>query len=368
MLLRSIQAAIVCSLVLLSGCADFFPPINGGGGSSTGTNIVYTANTGTTGISAYSMSTGALVSVNGSPYSLTFAPTAIAVNPANTFLYVAGLGVVYAYSIGTGGVLTVANNGTAVANGNVVSMDISPDGNWLFTLDADGASLEQYAINSSNGTLTPASGATYGYGSGITVVPKQVKIAPSGAYVVLALGTAGEIVYIFNTSTGALTESQRLSAPTTTSDNAIAMDKKTAYLFIARSGTSSGTWVYTIGNAGALNVVTGSPFAAGNQPSAVVVDNTATYAYVANKGDGTISAYTIGTNGVLTAVGGSPYTSGASVTALAADSTGKYILAASAGSQPDLGMYAFDTTTTGRIFAVSSTTSTLNPVAVAVTH
>ena len=40
--------------------------------------------------------------------------------------------------IGTGGALSALNNGNAVSSGfDEVSMDISPDGNWLFGLNAD---------------------------------------------------------------------------------------------------------------------------------------------------------------------------------------------------------------------------------------
>jgi len=366
-LCRALRFFVVLPIVLLAGCGDFFPPIKGGG-SSSGSDIVYVANASSTSVTGYAMSTGALVAVSGSPYTLSFTPTAIAVTPANTFVYVAGSGVVYVYSIGTGGALTAANNGAAVANGNVVSMDISPDGKWLFTLDADGTTIEEYSINTSTGILTAASGALYTFGSGTTPVPKAIKVAPNGNYVIVALGTAGEIVYGFNTSTGAISESQRLSAPGSTSDNAIAMDKNTAYLFIARSGNSAGLGVYTIGTGGTLTIVSGSPFATSGQSTSVVVDNTATYVYVGNQGDGTISGFTIGTGGALTALSGSPYSAGKTMTALAADSTGKYILAAANGGSPDLGMYAFDSSTAGRIYTVSSTTTAYGPVAVAVTH
>ncbi|WP_263411315.1 lactonase family protein [Terriglobus tenax] len=364
---RALRFLLVLPVVLLAGCAGFFPPINGGG-SGSGTNIVYVANAGTTSITAFAMSSGALASVSGSPYSLTFTPTAIAVNPANTYLYVGGNGVVYAYAIGTGGVLTAANSGAVVANGNVVSMDISPDGKWLFALDGDGTTVREYSIDGSTGLLTAQTGAAYSYSSTVTVVPKMIKVSPGGSYVMVALGTAGEIVYTLNTTTGVIAESQRLSAPTTTSDNAIAMDKNTAFLFIARSGNAGGLAVFTIGTAGALNIVGGSPFTTGTQANSVVVDNTAKYVYVGNRGDGTISAFSIGTTGALTAISGSPYSSGTTVTALAADSTGKYILAAASGGAPDLGMYAFDTSVLGRIYTVSSTTSAYGPVAVAVTH
>ena len=52
-----------------------------------------------------------------------------------------------------------------------------------------------------------------------------------------------------------------------------------------------------------LTPLSGSPFPAGNQPSAIVVDPKYPYAYVANALDGTVTAYSIGSNGVLTSLG-----------------------------------------------------------------
>ena len=54
-----------------------------------------------------------------------------------------------------------------------------------------------------------------------------------------------------------------------------------------------------------------SPFAAGLQPSAVAIDPTGIFAYVANSGDGTISAYSIDPqSGALSAIVGSPFATG----------------------------------------------------------
>jgi 6-phosphogluconolactonase (cycloisomerase 2 family) len=54
---------------------------------------------------------------------------------------------------------------------------------------------------------------------------------------------------------------------------------------------------------GALSELSGSPFAAGNQPSAIVVDPLYPFAYIANAQDGNISAYSIGSNGALASIG-----------------------------------------------------------------
>ncbi len=83
---------------------------------------------------------------------------------------------------------------------------------------------------------------------------------------------------------------------------------------------------------GALNPVTGSPFAAGNGTFSVALDSTGTYVYAANRTDeqspATRSCRATTALGLsLTALGGSPYTSGSGVQSIGIDSTNKYLLA-----------------------------------------
>jgi 6-phosphogluconolactonase (cycloisomerase 2 family) len=250
-------------------------------------------------------------------------------------------------------------------------MDISPDGQWLFALDGNGVTIDQYQINSTTGLLSSAAGASYKI-TGATVVPRAVKVSPNGDYVFVALGTAGDLVYSFSTTTGLLTSSQQLApVSTTTSDNALAVSPTSSTLYIARSGTSGGLAAYSIGNNGALTSVSGSPFAAGTQPYSVVVNNAGTDVYVANRGDGTISGYGVASSGTLTALTGSPYTSGPAVTALAADKTGDYLLAAANGGAPDLTLYSFDSVVSGKLDLTTTAatgTDPTGPVAIALTH
>jgi len=77
---------------------------------------------------------------------------------------------------------------------------------------------------------------------------------------------------------------------------------------------------------GLLTQLSGSPFAAGNQPSAITVDPTGNYAFVTNAVDSTISAYTI-SNGVLKSFGTYP-TSTQPVAVLVDPSTNHYVYAA----------------------------------------
>jgi 6-phosphogluconolactonase (cycloisomerase 2 family) len=313
--------------------------------------------------------------VTNSPYALSFVPTAVAVNPADTIVFVAGASSIYAFAIGTGGALSVLNNGSPVGNGDVVSMDISPDGQWLLALDGNtvgnAVNVDEFQINSSTGVLTPQIVTPYSITGG-TVVPTSIKVAPNGQFVFASLGTAGDLVYTFNTSTGALISSQQLAPPTTTtSDNSLAVNPGSSYLYIARSGTNGGLGVYAIGSNGALTPVSGSPFAAGNQPFSVVLNNAGTDVYVANQLDSTISGYSVASNGTLTALADSPYTGGSSVDALAVDRTGDYLLAAARGGTPDLAMYSFDSGIAGKLDLSTTTATGTDPTgatALAATH
>jgi len=255
---------------------------------------------------------------------------------------------------------------------NVVSMDVSPDGQWLVALDGNTlvAQIDVFQINATTGALTSVTTGQLAIPNAV-VNPKMVKIAPNGALVFAALGSGGDVVFNFDTSTGALLTSQNLAVSNQTSDNGLAIDNASAYLYIARSGTGGGVRVFAIGSGGSLNEIPGSPFASGGQANSVVLDNTGKYVYAANRANGTIYGYSIGTGGGLTALAGSPYPSGLLVTSLGADSSGDYLLAAANGGNPDLSMYSFDTTTPGKLNLATSTATGTDPtgaIAVALTH
>ncbi len=363
------------ALVALTGCGNFFVPeptggSSGGGGGSTG-NRAYVINATTNIVAGFTVGTGTLTSVPSSPLALGYSPAATVTMPDNSFLYVAGPGAIYVYTINSDGSLTGASGGAAVAIVNVSSIDISPDGNWLFALDLTTAVVDQFQINRTTGALTAVAATPYTVTNAI-VLPKAIRVAPNGSLVFIALGTGGDIVFTFNTTSGALVLTQTLSlGSATTSDNALAIDSNTAFLYIARSGTNGGVAVYGIGAAGLLTQVSGSPFAAGNQTTSLVIDSTGTFIYAANQKDGTISGYTIGPGGVLSALNGSPYASGTQVLSLGRDNSGKYILAAAFGGSPDVSMYGFDAATPGKLNLVTSAATGTAPtgaIAVAMTH
>jgi 6-phosphogluconolactonase len=77
---------------------------------------------------------------------------------------------------------------------------------------------------------------------------------------------------------------------------------------------------------GTLCTLVGSPFAAGNQPSAIVVDPAYPYAYVVNSEDATVTAYSM-SSGALTSLGN--YTTGLQPVAIGVDpSTYRFLFTA----------------------------------------
>jgi 6-phosphogluconolactonase (cycloisomerase 2 family) len=346
---------------------------------------VYVANATTGTLAAFEVGTGTLTPVSGSPYVLDFVPTAVAVNPANSIVFVAGsngtYGYVNSYSIGTGGVLTLLMSNNTGAAGEV-SIDISPDGDWLVGLDSNGPSVsevivDEYAINSSTGQLTlqTNTGGVYTYtGSQIpTIVPRAIKFAANEEEVLVAAGTAGDLVFPFSGGTFSAPQVLNLGTASTTSDNAIAVSSGSSYLYIARSGTNGGLAVYTIGSGGVLSEISGSPLAAGDQPFSVVLNKAGTDAYVANQLDSTISGYSVASNGAVAVLSPATYTTPSAPRALAVDNSGDYLFAIANGGSPDLSMYSYDATTLGKLDFVTSTatgtgTSGEGAVAIAATH
>jgi 6-phosphogluconolactonase len=360
------------ALILTTGCAGFFVyPRSIGSSSASSGDYVYVANATTETLAGFVVGTATLSAVTNSPYALSFVPSAVAVNPADTIVFVGGNSYIYAFAIGSAGALSVLNNGSPVGAASVAAMTISPDGQWLLVLDSNAVTVDEFMINSTNGTLTQEPVTTYTV-SGSVVLPTSIAISPNGELVFVALGTAGDLVYTFNTSTGALASSLQLAPPTTTtSDNSLAVSPNGNYLYIARSGTDGGLAAYAIGTNGALTPLTGSPFAAGTQPFSVVVNAAGTDVYVANQLSSSISGYSVASNGTLTALSGSPYTAGSSVDALAIDRTGDYLLATSRGGSPDLAMYSFDSAVAGKLDLSTTLATGTDPAgatAVAVTH
>ena len=178
----------IWALSLATGCGNFwvYPGSLNNGSTNTG-DYVYVANQTTGTLAGYVVGTGTLTAISGLPRTLGFTPTSLVVNPANTMVFVAGtslgIGYIDTFQIGSGGVLSLLmTNGVGVAD--EISMDVSPDGQWLIGLDANGLTLDEYQITAttaSTGQLTLGNPESYVFPNGAgSVVPGVVKFARMG--------------------------------------------------------------------------------------------------------------------------------------------------------------------------------------------
>ena len=382
--LLPLAAVPLLLLAVLTGCSGFFVYPGTSSSSSSGTgDYAYATNSasGSNYINGYSLSGGSLVATTSSPYSLGFVPSAMVVTEANTYLYVAssaaisGIGEIYGYSIGSGGALTILNSSLGLEAENSSALDVSPDGQWLFSLNSDGLTMEEYKINTTSGLLTAEGNYPITATAGGVVTPNALKIAPSGNYIACALGTAGVDVFAFNTTTGVASSSAAVLPPPSTSSGfySLAIDSNND-LFLA--GTT-GLVVYTVvaNSSGSVTSTlasssTGYTLGTGNVSVAVSKSSGFVFAGSQNGGSGsTIYSYAIGTGGALTAVSGSPFNAPTDVAALARDSTGNYLLGL--GYSATSGTQLFTIGSSGALTssgtAADGSTLTI-PTALALTH
>jgi 6-phosphogluconolactonase len=389
--LAMIAVAFTALSLALSGCGNFFVypgsttttptscTTSATTTTGTGTNFAYVTNSscGSQYLNGYAISAGTLAPAIGSPYQLSFTPQAIVINPAHTFVYIATdstltAGNIYGYSIGTGGALSILASGSPLIGENVAAMEVSTDGKYLFSLNSDGLTLEQYSI-ASTGLLTfaanyPLTGPT----NGAPIVPTTLKMAPSDDFLVAALGTGGAETFAYNATTGALTPTANINpASTSIGIYGVTVDAKdNIYTAGTSLSNSPGLQEFSASTTGAPS---SSPIATGvtgNGPHGIVLSANSTFVYVANFTDGSISGFsTTASNGILPALSGSPYTAPSNVIALGHDSSGSYLMATGYSSSSGIQIYSI--ASAGNLVSsatAASGTSTVIPATLALTH
>jgi 6-phosphogluconolactonase len=369
----------LAGLLLLSGCGDFFSNSTSGGGS--GSTVASYAYVGTqTGVlGSYSVSsTGALAGLSGSPIQLaTAAITALAVNPANSFLYVGVAGVgVFGLGINSGtGVPSLISTSTLVSDVDPNALAVDPSGTHLLAAGfANGLpTVGEYAINS-DGTLSEVTGSpvTIGLPTGSNVanaLVTNIAVAPNSSYVFVTLGQLGVALMPF-TTTGALSANTSVITPNASGgvsnqDLGVAVNPGSTLLFVGE--TNAGIRVFTI--AANFPEVSGSPFAAGGQPRSIVLDGAGDRLYAANTTDSTISGYALAASGTLTPLTGSPFSSvGSQPFWLTLDKSQTFLLAANLGGSPDVQLFSFDATTVGKLDPGATVTNMTAASVVVSTH
>ena len=379
----SIFAATALSL---TGCSGFFTPIGTGSGPGSGTStFAYVANAGGT-LAEYSLTSGVLAALSGSPITLPLSPTSIVVAPNNAFVYIGTGTGVFLYTINSDGTLTEGNGDNVAyvnaSNSGLIaeSMVIDPTSSWLLIAYQSSRVLDAVQLDPTTGLPT---GAAFSINSSASTPNPQLAISPANTQVYVALGTGGTEAIGFNpngvtapngpwSTTGVAIH--LLTTDGGTADTAVAVDSTSTYVYIAEQNANS-----TGAIAGTVRLLATADLtkdlddeAVGIGPSAILSDLTGAYVYVANGTDGTISGFSLNATTQKLASLGAAFPTEQSPVALAEDSSKGYVMSVGNKANPNLWLYSFDATNAGSL-DVSSTKSTAstNPAAstgIALTH
>jgi 6-phosphogluconolactonase (cycloisomerase 2 family) len=392
-----VLAIAAIAIFSLTGCGTFF--LAGQNNSTTSTGSTgSTSSTGTTGstgslyagdfvyvsdpttnvnqINAYTVASGALTPISGSPISLGIPAVSMAVTPNDSLLYVSDGSAIYAYTISTSGSLSLLQGGPVFSNETVTSIAISPSGNYLFALSPTNNQILEFSITYGSGVLTAAGAAAVSlplYNGSIPETPSQVRMCPSGECIVAALGNVGIAIAALNQTNGVLGNFVPESPTNSTAAAAydVAIDANN-YIYVPQT---NGLYVYSYNNGtGTITNVTptSGPYTLGTGPITAVVSNNSQYVYVANRGNpsaspaiaATISGFSIGASGALTSIGAATPAS-TFTSALSMDATGNYLVAL--GYDTSVGVQLFSISSNGTLASKATAASGNNTSAAAAT-
>jgi 6-phosphogluconolactonase len=371
-----LSIGLLGGLLSLTGCSSFFTAQTGSGTPTGSTTYAYVTNVGAGGsggtLTAYSLTSGVLTQLAGSPITLPATPTSVVVAPNNAFLFVGTQLGVFLYTIATDGTLTEGNTNTIVYLGPTYteSMAIDSTSSWLVIANNKSTELDALPLDPTTGIPTAVTPATVALSN---ASPVSIGISPSNGTVFAALGTGGTNVWSFDASNATTpfgkTRNNIALAKGSTSANAVITDTTSTYLYIAE--TTSSTSADTLRSLTLATLDNEVDYPTGKLPSAILADASGAYVYVTNQTDNTITGYALSA-GVLTELTDSPYSTGKAPLGIVEDSTKSYVITIGYGNNPNLWLYSFDATTAGDLdVAKTTTTGSANPSlsnSIALTH
>ena len=317
--------------------------------------FVYVTNEQSEDITAFSVdaSTGALTELPGSPYSIgtppnTSAPVTSAVDPTGRFFYVFATSringltdeLLYEYTIdGVTGVLTAAASSPTIWESGhailIASMAFNPAGSYAYLGQVVGGNAGEptliCTVDSISGALTKVGStrpATAGEAS-------QIAVSPGGSFLYSIDSTSNQAdAFTISPVSGSLSEIPGSPYVVPNNPFSLVVHPTGNFLYVVNKNQAyqptnppsqyggSISAFAVASETGGLTQVNGSPFAAGINPSSIVVDPTGNFAY------STSTTYTSATTsfaqilgfsidptfGVLTPLSWSPWTDSAAFT------------------------------------------------------
>lgn len=224
-------------------------------------------------------------------------------------------GTLFVYST-SAGVLTELGSSPYTLGGDPFGLVVDPAGKFVYVPNSDGGQLWAFSINSDGSLNLLNNGAPYSFQGGApTNTPYAIAVNPNGGYLYITDNTANTVtVYSYDSGTGAVTE---VGSPYAvgTAPEGVAVDPTGQFLYVANSGDGTVSGFTINATTGALTAMAGSPFQTGGgsstTPTAVGVDPSGQFAYVANGDAATVSMFTVTpVTGVLVAIGSPQSTEG----------------------------------------------------------
>jgi 6-phosphogluconolactonase len=358
--LTIVSVAGLIALAALTGCSGFFTAVTTTGTTPGSTTYAYVTNIASGGsggtLAAYSLTSGVLTAISGSPVTLSSTPTSIVVAPNNGFLYVATQSGIFLYTIGSGGVLTEGNSGTIVYLGPTypVSLAMDSTSSWLIVANHTSTELDALPIDPTTGIPTTATPVAVTLSN---PSPAQIAFSPANGTIAVALGSGGTNAWSFTASSSSPWGTTRNGinlVKGSTAANAVAFDTTSTYFFVAEATT--GTTADVLRKFDLSTLTNEVDYPTGKGPSSILADLSGAYVYVSNQTDNNITGYSISA-GVLTALADSPFSTGKAPVGLAEDSTKSYVLSVGFGANPDLWVYSFDATSLGTLDVTKTATT-----------
>lgn len=256
---------------------------------------LYAANQGNNTVVHFNVASSGLLTESGSIDLSPATPVAIAVNPANTYLYV----VSYQPS-------NSANTATlteyALSNGAIGSATASV----ALSLNCSNATSTNNVPYYPGDVMAPTAVTVLANGSAVFVAAYDQSAYNPGGTVTSGNTNPGWIFGLKIGSSGVLTSAANNCVNTATGSStyqydlyqagvkpsSLATDPVSRFVF-ATDYPNNGLIGYSVLSSDALQYMINGPFKTGNEPTAAIIDPRGIYLYVTNSLDNTVSAYSI---------------------------------------------------------------------------
>jgi len=286
-----------------------------------------------TGASGALAQSPAFSEVPGSPFAtLPTGPVSLAFSPSGELIATVNVGAdpgfyntVSVFSVGSVGTLTQVPRSPFATGGIANSVAFSPDGGLLATADVFPGAVSVFSVDS-GGALTPVPGSPFATGGG----SDSVAFSPGGGLLATAEDNGSppgvSTVSVFSVgSAGALT--QVPGSPFATGPEPFAVAFSPDGRLLATADAEGTVSVFSVSSSGMLTEVPGSPFATGGDPESMAFSPYGRLLATANL-QGTVSVFSVSSSGMLTEVPGSPFATGGYPSSVAFSPSGAVLAAA----------------------------------------